>query len=106
MPPAAKAQPVAKGRAKAKAKGKAKAKAVPLPPEKTRKQARRRSAVQALNALAADLELGVESLRVKETRASAVTRRVRLLEPKCQEAAFAARLRAATEMWVNNGGKR
>ena len=77
----------------------------PLRAEKCTRQARRRRALTCLNELAGELELGTEPLRVKERRASVVTRRIRLLEPRCQEGELPQRLRTATELWVSNGGK-
>ena len=55
------------------------------PSEKYLKLARRRAAVRALNAVAEELQLGVSPLKTKETDAGVVTRRIRLLEPRCQE---------------------
>ena len=77
----------------------------PLRAEKCTRQARRRRALACFNELAAELGLGTEPLRVKERRASVVTRRIRLLEPRCQEGELPQRLRAATELWAQNGGK-
>ena len=77
----------------------------PLRAEKCTRQARRRRALICLNELAGEMELGTEPLRVKERRASVVTRRIRLLEPRCQEGELPQRLRTATELWVSNGGK-
>ena len=76
-----------------------------VPSEKFLRLVRRRSAVSTLNALAKELQLGVEPLRVKERMASVITRRVRLLEPRCQDGNLPQRLRAAVEQWSNNGGK-
>ena len=75
------------------------------PSEKYLKLARRRAAVRALNAVAEELQLGVSPFKTKETDAGVVTRRIRLLEPRCQEGDLPGRLRAAVEMWHNNGGK-
>ena len=58
-----------------------------------------------LNSLAEELQLIVAPLTTKETKARVVTRRIRLLEPRCQEGDLPGRLRAAVETWHNNGGK-
>ena len=94
----------AKGKVTAKAKAKAKAKAGARP-DKLRRQTSRRAAIKVLNELAADLDLGVEPLRQKETSPLAITKRVRLLEPRCQAGELPGRLRRAVEQFVNNGGR-
>ena len=101
MPPAkAKAAPRARAQGKAIVQARAKA-----PPEKVKRQRLRREALKALNALCDELQLGVAPLRQTEARAALVTRRIRLLQPRCQEGDTPRRLRAAVEQFVNNGGK-
>ena len=96
----AKANPKAATRAKrAQAKAKSRARS-----EKTARQLRRRAAIGDLNNLATELDLGVHLLCTKETRAPTITRRVRLLEAKCQRADLPKRLRAAVEQFVSKGG--
>lgn len=85
-------------------RAKAKAKATPRP-QKVQRQLHRRSAIKLLNDVTAELSLGVTPLRLKERSAAVVTRRVKLLEPRCQEDSLAKRLRQAVEQYVNNGGK-
>ena len=72
---------------------------------KADRQARRRLALHQLNQLAEELQLGVSPLKVKETTAALVTKRVRLMEPRCQQGELPRRLRLAVETWKNNGGK-
>ena len=105
MPPAGgKAMP--KGKAKAAARPKAKAKAkTKVKPEKYQRQIKRRSALKLLNDLTAELDLGVAPLRSKETSSQVITKRVRLLETRCQEGTLPRRLRMAVEQFANNGGK-
>lgn len=95
-----KARAVAKRNAQVKAKAKSKAR-----PDKLRRQMLRRVAIKMLNDLVAELDLGVEPLRQKETSPLAITKRVRLLEPRCQEGELPRRLRRAVEQYANNGGK-
>ena len=73
--------------------------------DKASRQGRRRAALLRLNTLAEELQLEVDPLNSKETRAAVITRRIRLLEPRCQHGDFPRRLRAAVEAWRNNGGK-
>lgn len=72
---------------------------------KVERQLRRRTALFGLNKLSEELQLGVALLLGKETSAAVVTRRVKLLEPRCQQDDLPRRLRKAVEAWKNNGGK-
>ena len=105
--PQAKAKAHARVRAKTKAKAQARAKARALPAraDKVGRQQLRRAALKELNALCAELELGLVPLRQTESRPPHVTRRIRLLEQRCQDGDTPRRLRAAVEQFVNNGGK-
>lgn len=95
--------------AKAKAKATATAKCFPkqqgTQPDKAKRMLKRRSSLAMLNALAAELCLGVVPLLLKETRGKVVTARVCMLERRCQNDGLAKRLRDAVEQFVNNGGK-
>jgi hypothetical protein len=62
----------------------------------------RREAVSSLNRLAQDV--GVKSIKVKADSA-AVEKHVRLLDGRCQSGDLPARLRAAVEAYVSNGGR-
>ena len=74
----------------------------PLRAEKCTRQARRRRALTSLKELAGELQLGIEPLRAKERRACVVTRRICLLEPRCQEGELPRGLRTATELMASN----
>ena len=66
----------------------------------------RRSALQALNALAEEVQLGARKLPVKSVgqKDEAVEKRIRDLQRRCQEPQLFARLSAAAALWVDNGG--
>ena len=55
--------------------------------------------------LAEELELGLTPLRMKKDKKVVVTRRVRVLEARCQEGVLPQRLRDAVEQYVLNGGE-
>ena len=65
----------------------------------------RRGAVTLLNTLAAEIGLATVPLQLKTASGKQFEKLVRLLQPRCREAPVLARLRAAAEQWVNNGGK-
>ena len=95
-------------KAKAKAKGRAKLSRFRRQQLSTAnvRQQMRRDAVRSLNDLATELELERVQVPMKGLLASEpkVDRIIRVLEPRCQTAALAQRLRAAVQLWRDNGG--
>ena len=98
----------AKAKAKATAKGRAKVSRVrrqQVSVANTRQQMRH-DAVRSLNALATELQLERVQVHLKGLISSEpkVDRLIRLLEPRCQTALLAGRLRDAVKLWKDNGG--
>ena len=95
-------------KAKAKAKGRAKLSRFRRQQLSTAnvRQQMRRDAVRSLNDLATELELERVQVPMKGLLASEpkVDRIIRVLEPRCQTAALAQRLRAAVQLWKDDGG--
>ena len=70
------------------------------------RQQMRHDAVRSLNALATELQLERVEVHLKGLVASEpkVDRLIRILEPRCQTAVLAGRLRDAVKLWKDNGG--
>ena len=98
-----------RGRAKAQAKAKARAQRRVRRHQvasANRRQALRRDAIRELNQLCDELMHGALRVPAKSVLSTdpKVERLVRCLEPRCQSAELAARLRAAVQTWVDNAG--
>ena len=104
MPPAGRAQPKASSRGRSAA-AKAKAAAQAKQAAKNAKRSCRRTAVAALNSLAADVGAARVALAPKQATADAVKRLVMRLQPRCHDGDLFGRLRAATQLYVDGGGQ-
>ena len=105
MPRAGHAQPkpAPRGRsAAAKAKAVAQAKLA----AKNAKRSSRRTAVAALNTLAADVGAARAALAPKDATSDAVKLLVMRLQPRCHDGDLFDRLRAATQLYVDGGGRK
>ena len=65
----------------------------------------RRAALSDLNALAEEVGAAVAQVDARAAPPEQVERTVHFLEGRCQQPALAARLRAAVQKWVDNGGQ-
>ena len=104
MPRAGHAQPkpAPRGRsAAAKAKAVAQAKLA----AKNAKRSSRRTAVAALNTLAADVGAARAALAPKDATSDAVKLLAMRLQPRCHDGDLFERLRAATQLYVDGGGQ-
>ena len=96
---------------KAKARTKAKAKAVARHLRRQQlalaneRQRLRRQALAALNSLTGELQLAAAPLVLDRVDSSLVEQRVRLLQRRCPDTTFRARLHDAAKLYTDNGGK-
>ena len=65
----------------------------------------RRAALVVLNAIAEEVGAAAAQLETRSASAASVEQAIHVLEPRCQQPALAARLRAAVSSWVDNGGQ-
>ena len=72
---------------------------------KNAKRDARRAALLVLNEIADEVGAGAAQLDPRSASAACVEQAIHVLEPRCQQPALAARLRAAVRSWVDNGGR-
>ena len=101
MPPKAKARTKAKAKAKAVARH-LRRQQLALANER---QKLRRQALAALNSLTGELQLAAAPLVLDRVDSNLVEQRVRLLQRRCPDATFRARLHDAAKLYTDNGGK-
>ena len=97
--------PKAKARTQAKAKAAARRLRQQQLAVANARQKLRRQALAALNSLTGELQLAAAPLVLNRADSSKVEQRVRLLQRRCPDAAFRARLHVAAKLYADNGGK-